>query len=484
MAHWTNSSSMNLIIDDLRQQLSGQEVTIIGHNNIDVDACLSGILLSNLLSFWGINNRFAILQPVKEDDTFQIIQKLIGMNIKIFYCPIEDETCNLFLVDHYETFHNGQVLGCIDHHPTLQENTYNFSYARKCTSTTYMIYEIMRATGYPISELEAKMIIVGMMVDTVAFTSTKAIFNEREDAYKLAMEYAFDYEYLRKETMCLTPIDEMSDDEIILNGHKEYLYGHQFKVTSSYLQLYGLPNKKQIKKWLTMLYNVVRNNEVKNHEYNMFVFLIFDLESKKTYEYHIHSHMFYSDPFAGYAKVIVHDGIFSRGQDIMPEVEKLFVYHEKDDVDRLIESLFKKYMTISAMESCTGGSFAGTITNHSGASDIMQESLVSYSNRAKIEFGVPEETIDKYTVYSPETAKAMARAVKIFCKADIGVGITGKLCTSDSDDEESNIAWYAIETDEGVFTERCIMFLNDVTRPHEKELIIQEIVTDLVTIFC
>ena len=41
------------------------EVNIIGHDNIDVDAVLSGVLLAKLLQFLNINAKFIILQPFK-----------------------------------------------------------------------------------------------------------------------------------------------------------------------------------------------------------------------------------------------------------------------------------------------------------------------------------------------------------------------------------------------------------------------------------
>lgn len=41
--------------------------------------------------------------------------------------------------------------------------------------------------------------------------------------------------------------------------------------------------------------------------------------------------------------------------------------------------------------------------------------------------GVPAEVIGKYTVYSKETAEAMARACADAYKADIGIGVTGTM---------------------------------------------------------
>lgn len=95
----------------------------------------------------------------------------------------------------------------------------------------------------------------------------------------------------------------------------------------------------------------------------------------------------------------------------------------KDVVQKLIEQ--KK--TISTMESCTGGGVANAITNVEGASEILKFSAVTYSNEFKIKMGVPSDVIDKYSVYSMETAHEMSRQISEFTKSDYGVGVTGKL---------------------------------------------------------
>ena len=66
------------------------------------------------------------------------------------------------------------------------------------------------------------------------------------------------------------------------------------------------------------------------------------------------------------------------------------------------------------MESCTGGGVANAITNCEGASEILKFSAVTYSNEYKIKMGVSSEVIDKYTVYSMETADEMSKNITKF----------------------------------------------------------------------
>lgn len=97
----------------------------------------------------------------------------------------------------------------------------------------------------------------------------------------------------------------------------------------------------------------------------------------------------------------------------------------------IIKILTKNKETIATMESCTGGGVANSITNQPGASSILKFSAITYSNEYKIKMGVPKETIDKYSVYSQETARAMAKAIATFADSTYGVGITGKLNKKD-----------------------------------------------------
>ena len=93
----------------------------------------------------------------------------------------------------------------------------------------------------------------------------------------------------------------------------------------------------------------------------------------------------------------------------------------------IIDLLTKKGKTISTMESCTGGGVANAITNIEGASEVLKFSAVTYSNEYKIKMGVSKDIIDKYSVYSIETAMEMSKNISNFSNSNYGIGITGKL---------------------------------------------------------
>lgn len=106
--------------------------------------------------------------------------------------------------------------------------------------------------------------------------------------------------------------------------------------------------------------------------------------------------------------------------------EYIYTYDNLDYPQLLAEILLDKGLTISAAESCTGGSFAAALTDIPGVSACFDRSLVTYSNQAKIEeLGVNPDTLDEHGAVSEEVALEMAKGVRDISKSDIGISVTG-----------------------------------------------------------
>lgn len=115
-------------------------------------------------------------------------------------------------------------------------------------------------------------------------------------------------------------------------------------------------------------------------------------------------------------------------------------------MEGIVNKLIILGKTISTMESCTGGYIANNITNISGSSEIFKFGAVTYSNLFKIKMGVSSDIIDRYSVYSMDTADCMAKAIVNFTDSDYGVGITGKLNREDVNNlyGEDNIVFISV----------------------------------------
>ena len=99
-----------------------------------------------------------------------------------------------------------------------------------------------------------------------------------------------------------------------------------------------------------------------------------------------------------------------------------------EDNDRIENTIYeclnsgKKPLTISTAESCTGGMIASKLIEVPGISENFIESIVSYSNEAKIKrLKVKKETLEKYGAVSEEVAREMLAGLK----TDVAISTTG-----------------------------------------------------------
>ena len=147
----------------------------------------------------------------------------------------------------------------------------------------------------------------------------------------------------------------------------------------------------------------------------------------------------------------------------------------------IVELLIQRKKTISTMESCTGGMVANEITNIPGASEIFQLGIVSYSNYMKEKYGMDPSIIEKYTVYSMEVAKEMARLATVNGESDYGVGITGTLNRQDPNNptDKMNMVYFAIyDKKEDRYLEQTLS-VSSLDRVENKGLVMRLIVMKL-----
>lgn len=99
---------------------------------------------------------------------------------------------------------------------------------------------------------------------------------------------------------------------------------------------------------------------------------------------------------------------------------------EKTLEEAVVELLTDQGLTLATAESCTGGMLAARIVNVPGASRVLKESFVTYSDRAKRKrLLVKKGTLAKEGAVSSKTAKEMAKGGCFTSGADVCVSITG-----------------------------------------------------------
>lgn len=93
---------------------------------------------------------------------------------------------------------------------------------------------------------------------------------------------------------------------------------------------------------------------------------------------------------------------------------------------KLVDKLIENKLTISTAESCTGGMISSAIVNVPGASSVLNEAIVTYSNAAKMKYlGVKEDTLNKYGAVSEEVAWQMVEGIAKEANADCAIAVTG-----------------------------------------------------------
>lgn len=114
----------------------------------------------------------------------------------------------------------------------------------------------------------------------------------------------------------------------------------------------------------------------------------------------------------------------------------------REHYKNLTNYLIEHRLTITTMESATSGQIASLITDTEGSSKVLKGAFITYCNEAKILQGVPKEIIDTYSVYSKQTAIAMAESSKKTYQANIGIGVTGTMGNIDPNNIEASKPGY------------------------------------------
>lgn len=147
------------------------------------------------------------------------------------------------------------------------------------------------------------------------------------------------------------------------------------------------------------------------------------------------------------------------------------MYSDHDDtlqecIGRLLRQTGK---TVSAAESCTGGTISALFTGIAGSSEYYLGSVTSYANSVKTGvLGVSPEIIETHGAVSSECVAAMAEGVRKLTGSDYSVatsGIAGPGGGSDS--KPVGLVWIGVSSEAGTETFSCT-FKGDRKRNMER----------------
>ena len=94
--------------------------------------------------------------------------------------------------------------------------------------------------------------------------------------------------------------------------------------------------------------------------------------------------------------------------------------------EEVVKMLKNAGMTVTTVESCTGGLISATLVDVAGASAVLNQAYVTYANEAKQSLvGVKAETLEAYGAVSEQTAREMAEGGAKAANADAALAVTG-----------------------------------------------------------
>ena len=106
-----------------------------------------------------------------------------------------------------------------------------------------------------------------------------------------------------------------------------------------------------------------------------------------------------------------------------------YVYTTNADITlekAVVDLLVANKLTVSTVESCTGGMLAARLINVPGITEVYKSGYITYSNKAKRKIlGVKKGLLEKKGAVSEEVAKEMAKGAAVISKAEVAVSVTG-----------------------------------------------------------
>lgn len=155
----------------------------------------------------------------------------------------------------------------------------------------------------------------------------------------------------------------------------------------------------------------------------------------------------------------------------LKEILGEFIYSDRDDtLERCIGRILTKAgKTVSAAESCTGGTISALLTSVPGSSGYYLGSVTSYANEVKTNvLGVPAEIIRNKGAASSECVAAMAEGVRRLTGSDYSIATSG-IAGPDggSEGKPVGLVWIGVSSPQGTETFNAV-FKGDRKRNIER----------------
>lgn len=277
-------------------------LVITGHDRADVDSVASCVLMQRLFAAWGIESEIVLYAPDRQS-------RRVMAHFGIDAAALEGDTTPedaLILVDHHQPTCAGQVVACVDHHPTDYPPDFAFVQIGDSGACAVMVLRLMQEAGVPVTPEDERLAVTALYLDTIALKSAKISPEEAAWGEAQAARLGLDEDWLRREGMGLMDM-RLPARELAMLGRKVYTFGAK-RVLSTYVQTDAMTPEK-----LEEILAVLRG-EIVRERADLWVFLWHDPVRLRSTEVDLTPD--------GTVRTISYDYLASRGRDVMPRVER------------------------------------------------------------------------------------------------------------------------------------------------------------------
>lgn len=214
-------------------------LVITGHNGADADAALSCVLMRELLARAGIPAQIVLTAP---DDQARRVLARFDIEAEVL-CGEIRRTDALVLCDHHRPEHAGQVVACVDHHPTDYPLDYPYVQIEPAGACAVMVLRLLEEAGFAPGARCTAMAVAALYIDTVALRSAKLPPGEGAWARETAERLGMDTAWLTREGLHLQDMS-LPASELARMGEKCYDFGGR-TVISTCVQTDAMTEEKR-----------------------------------------------------------------------------------------------------------------------------------------------------------------------------------------------------------------------------------------------
>jgi len=203
-------------------------IYIFGHKNPDTDSVVSAIVYSNFINSNGVKSTAVCLNNINNETKF-VLDSLNIPAPKVISKLKDGE--KIIMMDHNEAGQSIENLDKLEIEEIIDHHKFNFKSnapinirAEKIGSTCSIVFKILKEKNYNLSKKEAKLLISGIISDTLFFRSPTSTEEDKQIVEKLNSIAGIKNleEYSLEMFHAKSNVEHLGAEDLIKMDYKEY----------------------------------------------------------------------------------------------------------------------------------------------------------------------------------------------------------------------------------------------------------------------